>query len=108
MGSLAHEPGEAARLLAAAREACDAMNRLASADRRQVQALASAGRLLAATGPGPDTLDMLGPLAPAPPDRTGALLTLYEFTARATPTPPPPSPKPLPQPGYRTVSRSPR
>ena len=84
MGSLAHEPGEAARLLAAAHEACDAMNRLASADRRQVQALASAGRLLAATGPGPDTLDMLGPLAPAPPDRIGALLTLYEFTARAS------------------------
>ena len=84
MGNLAHEPGEAARLLAAAHEACDAMNCLASADRRQVQALASAGRLLAATGPGPDTLDMLGPLAPAPPDRTGALLTLYEFTARAS------------------------
>ena len=84
MGSLAHEPGEAARLLAAAHEACDAMNRLASADRRQVHALASAGRLLAATAPGPDTLDMLGPLAPAPPDRTGALLTLYEFTARAS------------------------
>ena len=84
MGSRAREPGEAARVLAAARDACDAMNRLASADRRQVHALASAGRLLAATGPEPDTLEMLGPLAPASPDRTGALLTLYEFTARAS------------------------
>jgi hypothetical protein len=27
---------------------------------------------------------MLGPLAPAPPDRIAALLTLYEFTARAS------------------------
>jgi hypothetical protein len=27
---------------------------------------------------------MLGALAPAPPDRIGALLTLYEFTARAS------------------------
>ena len=60
------------------------MNRLASADRRQVRALAAAGRLLAATGAAPDILDMLGPLAPAPPDRIGALLTLYEFTARAS------------------------
>ncbi|MGH3225825.1 MAG: hypothetical protein ACRDPY_45285 [Streptosporangiaceae bacterium] len=83
-GSVAHEPGEVARVLAAAHEACEAMNRLASADCRQVRALASAGRLLAAAGPGSDTLDMLGPLAPAPPDRIGALLTLYEFTARAT------------------------
>ncbi len=84
MGNLAHEPGEAARVLAAAHDACDAMNRLASADGRQVRALASAGQLLAAAGPGPDTLDMLGPLAPVPPDRIRALLTLYEFTARAS------------------------
>ena len=83
-GSLVREPGEAAGVLAAAHEACDAMDRFADADRRQVRALASAGQLLAATGPGPDTLDMLGPLAPAPPDRVGALLTLYDFTARAT------------------------
>jgi hypothetical protein len=83
-GSLAREPGEDARVLDAVRQACDAMNRLASADRRQVRALAGAGRLLAATGAAPDILDMLGPLAPAPPDRIGSLLTLYEFTARAS------------------------
>ncbi len=84
IGSPAREPGEVARVLAAAHDACDAMNRLASADRRQVRALASAGQLLAAAGPEPDILDMLGPLAPVPPDRIGALLTLYEFTARAS------------------------
>ena len=83
-GSLAREPGEDARVLDAVRQACDAMNRLASADRRQVRALAGAGRLLAVTGAAPDILDMLGPLAPAPPDRIGSLLTLYEFTARAS------------------------
>jgi hypothetical protein len=71
-------------VLAAVHDACDAMNRIASADQRQVRALAAAGQVLVAAGPEPGTLDMLGPLAPARPDRIGALLTLYQYTAQAS------------------------
>ena len=60
------------------------MSRIASADRRQVRALATAGQFLVAAGPKPGTLDMLGPLAVARPDRIGALLTLYRYTAKAS------------------------
>jgi hypothetical protein len=78
------EPGEMTDVLAAVQDACDAMSRIASADRRQMRALAAAGQVLVAAGPEPGTLDMLGPLAPARPDRIGALLTLYQFTAQAS------------------------
>jgi hypothetical protein len=78
------EPGEMTEVLAAVHDACDAMSRIASADRRQVRALAAAGQVLVAAGPEPGTLDMLGPLAPARPDRIGALLTLYQYTAQAS------------------------
>ena len=71
-------------VLAAVLDACDAMTRIAAADRRQVHTLAGAGRLLAAAGPDPATLDMLGPVAPARADRIGALLTLYQYTAQAS------------------------
>jgi hypothetical protein len=71
-------------VLAAVQDASDAMNRIASADRRQVRALAAAGQVLVAAGPEPATLDMLGPLAPARPDRIGALLTLCHYTAQAS------------------------
>jgi hypothetical protein len=60
------------------------MSRIASADRRQVRALAGAGQILAVAAPEPGTLDMLGPLASARPDRIGALLTLYHYTAQAS------------------------
>jgi hypothetical protein len=60
------------------------MTRIAAADRRQVRALTGAGKILAAAGPDPATLDMLGPVAPARPDRIGALLTLYQYTAQAS------------------------
>ena len=83
-GSQAREPDELVPILAAVHDACDAMSHLASADRRQVRTLASAGQLLTAAGAAPDTLDMPSALAPAPPDRIGALLTPYEFTARAS------------------------
>jgi hypothetical protein len=78
------EPREMTEILAAVHEACDAMSRIASADRRQVRALATAGQVLVAAGPEPGTLDMLGPLAAARPDRIGALLTLYQYTAQAS------------------------
>ena len=78
------EPSEMTEVLAAVHDACDAMSRIASADRRQVRALAAAGQVLVAAGPEPGTLDMLGPLAPARPDRIGALLTLYHYTAQAS------------------------
>jgi hypothetical protein len=71
-------------VLAAVHDACDAMSRIAFADRRQVRALAAAGQVLVAAGPEPGTLDMLGPLAPARPDRIGAMLTLYHYTAQAS------------------------
>jgi hypothetical protein len=50
------EPGEVQEVLAAAHDACDAMSRIASADRRQVRALAAAGQVLVAAGPEPGTL----------------------------------------------------
>ena len=78
------QPGEMAEVLAAVLDACDAMTRIAATDRRQVHALAGAGRLLAAAGPVPATLDMLGPVTPARADRIGALLTLYQYTAQAS------------------------
>ena len=71
-------------VLAAVQDASAAMIRIASADRRQVRALAAAGQVLVAAGPEPGTLDMLGPLAPARPDRIAALLTLCQYTARAS------------------------
>jgi hypothetical protein len=70
------EPAEMTEVLAAAHDACDAMSRIATADRRQVRALAAAGQVLVAAGPEPDTLDILGPLAPARPDRIGALFSI--------------------------------
>jgi hypothetical protein len=78
------EPSELTEVLAAVHDAYDAMSRIATADRRQVRALAAAGQVLVAAGPEPGTLDMLGPLAPARPDRIGALLTLYHYTAQAS------------------------
>jgi hypothetical protein len=78
------EPSELTEVLVAVQDACDAMNRIASTDRRQVRALAAAGQVLVAAGPEPGTLHMLGPLAPARPDRIGALLTLYQYTAQAS------------------------
>ncbi|MFI5065313.1 MAG: hypothetical protein ACHP9Z_15255 [Streptosporangiales bacterium] len=78
------EPGDVAGVLAAVHDACDAMTRIAAADRQQVRSLTGAGQILAAAGPGPATLDMPGPVAPARPDRIGALLTLYQYTAQAS------------------------
>ena len=78
------EPGEMTEVLDAVHDACDAMSRIASADRRQVRALAAAGQVLVDAGPDQSTLDILGPLAPARPDRIGALLTLYHYTAQAS------------------------
>jgi hypothetical protein len=78
------EPNEMRESLAAVHDACDAMSWTASADRRRVRALAAAGQVLVAAGPEPGTLDMLGPLAPARPDRIGALLTLYQYTTQAS------------------------
>jgi hypothetical protein len=78
------EPSELTEVLAAVHDACDAMSRIAFADRRQVRALAADGQVLVAAGPEPGTLDMLGPLAPARPDRIGAMLTLYHYTAQAS------------------------
>jgi hypothetical protein len=49
--SPAREPDEAAHVLAAVHDACDAMNHLADADRRQVRALASAGTSCPPPGP---------------------------------------------------------
>jgi hypothetical protein len=83
-GEHPREPGEMTEVLAAVHDACGAMSRIASADRRQVHALAAAGQVLVTAGPEPGTLDMLGPLAPARPDRIGALLTLYQYTAQAS------------------------
>jgi hypothetical protein len=60
------------------------MTRIAAADQRQVRALTGAGKLLAAAGPDPATLDMPGPVASARPDRIGALVTLYQYTAQAS------------------------
>ena len=78
------EPGEMTEVLDAVHDACDAMSRIASADRRQVRALAAAGQVLVDAGPDQSTLDILGPLAPARPGRIGALLTLYHYTAQAS------------------------
>jgi len=78
------EPSEMREVLAAVHDACDAMSRIASADQRQVRALAGAGQVLVAGGPEPRTLDILGPVAPARPDRIGALLILYHYTAHAS------------------------
>ena len=51
-GGPSREPGEAARVLAASHEACDAMNRLASADRRQVRLWPAPGDCWPRPGPG--------------------------------------------------------
>ena len=45
------EPRELTEVLAAVHDACDAMSRIASADWRQVRALAAAGQILVATDP---------------------------------------------------------
>ena len=89
-GGHSREPSELTEVLAAVHDACDAMSRIASADRRQVRALAAAGQFLVAAGPEPGT-----PWTCWDPwpwrVRTGSAPC-----SRCTSTPPKPAPKRLP------------
>ncbi len=80
---LAPEPNDVPCVVAAVHHACDAITRLACADREQMRAAAGADRILVATQAPPDIWDIPIPFVPAPPKRIDAILTLYEYTGTA-------------------------
>jgi len=81
---LAPEPNDVPCVVAAVHHACDAITRLAYADREQMRAAAGADRILVATQAPPDIWDIPIPFVPAPPKRIDAILTLYEYTSTAS------------------------
>ncbi len=81
---LAPEPNDVPGVVAAVHHACDAITRLAYADREQMRAAAGADRILVATQAPPDIWDIPIPFVPAPPKRIDAILTLYEYTSTAS------------------------
>jgi hypothetical protein len=70
--------------VAAVHHACDAMTGLAYAERERVRTAAGAGRILVPVRSLPETMDIPRPFAPAPRDRIDALMSLYEYTGRAS------------------------
>src|SRR5216683_2561599 len=81
---LAPEPNDVPCVVAAVHHACDAVTRMAHADREQIRAAAGAERILVATQAPPDIWDIPIPFVPAPPKRTDAILTLYDYTGTAS------------------------
>jgi hypothetical protein len=82
--NLAHGPEELPRMVEAVYQAVESMTRLALADHKQVRAAANAGRILVAAGPESNALDMVLPFSPAPPERIDAMLSQYQYAAKAS------------------------
>lgn len=82
--SLAPEPDDIPRVTAAIYHACDTMASLAQANRKQIRAAARAERFLVPTESQPGAFDILLPFTPASPDHIDAMLTLYQFTSKAS------------------------
>jgi hypothetical protein len=82
-GSLAPEPGDIPLAVAAVHHACDAMARLAHADRDQVKAAAAADRVLVAITAPLDIWDAPRPYGPALRGQIDAMITLYDYAGDA-------------------------
>ena len=82
-GSLAPEPGDIPLAVAAVHHACDAMARLAHADRDQVKAAAAADRVLVAIKAPLDIWDAPRPYGPALRGQIDAMITLYDYAGDA-------------------------
>ena len=82
--SLAPEPGDIPLAVAAVHHACDAMTRLAHADRDQVKAAAAADRILVAITAPLDIWDAPFPYGPALRGQIDAMVTLYDYTGDAS------------------------
>ena len=82
--SLAPEPGDIPLAVAAVHHACDAMTRLAHADRDQVKAAAAADRILVAITAPLDIWDAPRPYGPALRGQIDAMVALYDYTGDAS------------------------
>ena len=82
--SLAPEPDNIPLAVAAVHHACDAMTRLAHADRDQVKAAAAADRILVAITAPLDIWDAPRPYGPALRGQIDAMVALYDYTGDAS------------------------
>jgi hypothetical protein len=81
--NLAPEPSDIPLAVAAVHHACDAMTRLAHANRDQVKAAATADRILVAITAPQDIWDAPRPYGPALRGQTDAMITLYDYAGDA-------------------------
>ena len=82
--SLAPEPSDIPLAVAAVHNACDAMTRLAHADRDQVKAAAAADRILVAITAPLDIWDAPRPYGPALRGQIDAMVALYDYAGDAS------------------------
>jgi hypothetical protein len=82
--ALAPEPGDLAAVIAAVHQASQTLTQIAATDHSQIRAAAEAGRLLVPTRSLPDRFDIPHPFAPAPRDRSNALLDAYHDAGTAS------------------------
>jgi hypothetical protein len=82
--SLAPEPGDIPLAVAALHHACDAMTRLAYADRDQVKAAAAADRILVAITAPLDIWDAPRPYGPVLRGQIDAMVALYDYAGDAS------------------------
>ena len=82
--TLAQEPEAVLPVIGAVYQAFESTTRLAHGDCKQVRAAANAGRILVTTGRTSDPFEAVLPFAPAPPERIDAIVSLYQYAARAT------------------------
>jgi len=84
--SLAPEPDDVPRVVAAIQYACETLTQLARADREHIRTAVRAGRILVPTRSLPDGYDVPRPYAEAPPNRIDSLLTAYQHAGEASAT----------------------
>jgi len=82
--SLAPEPDDVARVVAAVHHVCETLTQLARADSEQIRTAVRAGRILVPTRSLPDGYDVPRPYAEAPPNRIDSLLTVYQHAGEAS------------------------
>jgi hypothetical protein len=82
--TLAPEPGDLPRVVAAVHQASETLTRIAATDYDQISKASPAGRLLVATRSLPESFDIPQPFAPAPADRVDTLLISYQGAGAAS------------------------
>lgn len=82
--SLAPEPEDVPRVVAAVHHVCETLTQLARADSEQIRTAVRAGRMLVPTRSLPDGYDVPRPYAEAPPNRIDSLLAVYQEAGEAS------------------------